>query len=260
MNDKNTGDTATMMRILDLDLDIFVTPINQIHSDSRLSNDEYDVLALEQVHQFMTKSCGLTDSAPIRGRTFEEHDELFDCLKYFIAIGELQTPFELVHVDAHADMGAGQWTPYEYLLTNLMHRQSQDRVDPVKGSSGLNRGTVVLFLAACDWLSKIHYVHHADDGKDFCEVFLEYDNSTDELFFQIPRCSKTQFQKWKPPFNDVLDLRDQWELGKRIPFQISPLGDFCEPGFDFLFLTRSPGFTPPKADVVFESIRKYIQS
>jgi hypothetical protein len=248
-----------MTRILDLDLDIFVTPINQIHSDRRLSDDEYNVLPLDQVHHFLTKCCGLIEQAPTPGKVFEEHDELFGHLKCLIDSGALRPPFELVHVDAHADMGAGQWKPYEYLFTDLMHRQAKDRAEPVKGSGGLNRGTVVLFIVACEWLNKIHYVHHADDGKDFCEAFLEYDVQLDKLFFQIPRCSQNQFQQWKPPFNSILDVRETWELGPRIPFLISPLRDFCEPGFDFVFLTRSPGFTPRKADVVFDEIRKYIQ-
>ena len=244
-----------MVRILDLDLDIFVTPINQIHSARRPSDLDYEVLPIEKVDNFLIERCGLTEKSPTPGRVFEEHDELFDLIKGLVVSGVVSSPFELVHVDAHADLGAGQWKPYEYLLTDLMHREVKDRLDPVRGCEGLNRGTVVLFLAACEWLGKFHYVYHPDDGEDFSELFLDYDLDTEQLFLQIPKCSKESVQQCKPPFFSITDLRNRCELGPRIPFCLTELKDFNEPGFDFVFLTRSPGFTPPKADALFEEIR-----
>ncbi len=247
-----------MVRILDLDLDIFITPINHIHSPGRLSNDDYEVLSIEDVNRFLTEHCGLTEGAPKPGMTIDEHDELFDVIKELVVKGRVSAPFELVHVDAHADLGAGQWKPYEYLLTDLMHRDVEDRLDPMRGCKGLNRGTVVLFLAACGWLDKFHYVYHPDDGEDFSELFLDYDLDTEQLFLQIPRRSKESIQRSKPPLGSVRSLLDRCELGPRIPFCLTELKDFSEPGFDFVFLTRSPGFTPPKADVLFEKIKRFI--
>ena len=189
---------------------------------------------------------------------FEEHDELFDAIKALVASGTISAPFELVHVDAHADLGVGQWKPYEYLLTDLMHREVEERLDPVRGNEGLNRGTVVLFLAACKWIDKFHYVYHPGDGKDFSELFLDYEPETEQLFLQIPKCSKECLEHSKPPYVPVIELSSRCELGTRIPFRLTEQKDFQDPGFDFAFLTRSPGFTPPKADALYEQIARYI--
>lgn len=247
-----------MVRILDLDLDIFVTPINQIHSDGRLNDDEYEVLPVDEVDHFLKEHCGLSEEAPTPGQLFEEHDELFEAIKGLIASGRVSAPFELVHVDAHADLGVGQWKPYEYLLADLMHRKVKDRVDPVRGCEGLNRGTVVLFLAACEWLNKFHYVYHPADGTDFSELFLDYDLNSEQLFLQIPRCSRECIQQAYPPYTSIDSLKSRCKMGPRIPFYLTRLEDFSEPGFDFIFLTRSPGFTPPKADAVYETIKRFI--
>lgn len=247
-----------MARILDLDLDIFVTPINQNHSDGRLNDDEYDILPFDDVDHFLKEHCGLTEESPTPGQLFEEHDELFDAIKGLVAGGRVSAPFELVHVDAHADLGAGQWKPYEYLLTNLMHKEVKDRLDPVRGCEGLNRGTIVLFLAACEWIDKFHYVYHPDDGNDFSELFLDYDCETEQLFLQVPKCSKECLRKSKAPYCSTMTLRSRCELGTRIPFRRTERRSFHEPGFDFVFLTRSPGFTPPKADALHERIARFI--
>ncbi|MEQ9408746.1 MAG: UPF0489 family protein [Fuerstiella sp.] len=247
-----------MTRVLDIDLDVFVTPIHNIHADSRIDDDACNICPETDVKRFLENDCGLSRDNPMPGMIFEEHDEMFNGIKALVETGHLSSPFELVHVDAHADLGAGQWKPYEYLFTDLMHAEPEKRQDPTRGENGLNRGTVLLFLIACEWINKLHYVHHADDGKDFSEVFLEYESATDESFFQIPRCTKQQFDRWKPPFTNVLDLRKEWELGPRISFEVTPLQTFSGPGFDFVFLTRSPGFTPPKADRLFDLISEYI--
>lgn len=250
------------MRILDIDLDAFVTPIKYGPGANcgRLRDEDYEIQSTEQVIEFLEDKCGLSKATPTLGCVFEDHDELFHCLKALIASKQVVPPFELIHVDAHADLGAGGSSKvYEYLLTDVMHKASHDRTSPRCGTNALNAGTFVLFMIACEWLSKFYYVFHPDDGKDFCELFLDYEVDGDQLSLQIPRCDKDDFRKWKPPFTDTLNWRDKYcQLGPAVPFSRSKLKDFQSPGYDMAFLTRSPCFTPPKADALFEVIRSYI--
>lgn len=250
------------MRVLDIDLDIFVTPINHINSSFRLADEEHELTPQAIIDQFIIEKCGLSTTTPTPGAAFEEHDELFDVLKYLINSKQLLAPFELVHVDAHADLGMGQWSPFEYLLTDLMHKPVHERADPLRGHQGLNRGTVTLFIAACEWLSKLHYVHHPDDGEDFRELLLHWDVEKEQLSLQIPTCSQDDMNRIKSsgmPTDRWGRLSNCCSTGRLIPFELSTLDSYAEPGkFDFVFLTRSPGFTPPKADAVFERIRSFI--
>ena len=108
------------MRILDLDLDFFVRPVhNWMPSEERLSESEYTCASPDEVEAFLEQQCGLSKTDRIPGRLCEEHVEAFDTWSEWIAAGTLTTPFEVVHVDAHADMGLGD-SSYIYLLDELL--------------------------------------------------------------------------------------------------------------------------------------------
>ncbi len=248
-----------ILRVLDIDLDIFVSPINDRHSSSRLRDEECELTSDDAIDYFLMHKCGLSSSAPKPGAVFEEHDELFDVLKSLIESNQLADSFELVHVDAHADLGFGQWPPFEYLLTDLMHRPVHERTSPARGPKGLNRGTVLLFIAACEWISKLYYVHHPDDGEDVPTLLLDWSNDSDRCSLHVPRCSMEDINASKLPFLDWNVLSKRCSRGTLIPIESSTIVTYCGPEeFDFVFLTRSPGFTPPKADAVFERIRSLI--
>jgi hypothetical protein len=250
------------VRILDIDLDVFVTPINYVHSSTRLPDEDYAITPKTTIDHFLMQRCGLSSSFPKPGGVFEEHDELFDTLNELVQSKQLKVPFELVHVDAHADLGMGQWCPFEHLLTDLMHRPVHERTIPVRGQNGLNRGTVMLFIAACEWISKFHYVHHPDDGSDFRELLLDWNDETEQISLQIPKCTTDEMDRVTSYGATV----DRWKMlseccipGRLIPFELSTIDSYAGPSdFDFVFLTRSPGFTPCKADAIFEKIRSMI--
>jgi len=250
------------LRVLDIDLDIFVSPINDHHSSTRLRDEKCVLTSDDAIDYFLTHKCGLSSSAPKPGAVFEEHNELFDVLKRLVESNQLADSFELVHVDAHADLGFGQWSPFEYLLTDLMHRPVHERTSPERGPKGLNRGTVLLFIAACEWISKLYYVHHPDDGDDVRELLLDWNDETEQMSLQIPKCTTDEMDRIISYGVTV----DRWEMlseccipGRLIPFERSTIESYTGPSeFDFVFLTRSPGFTPRKADAVFEKIRSMI--
>ena len=248
------------MRVLDLDLDVFVSPIVHVHSAIRPSDADYTVWDAHSVRDFLEVKCGLSNLKPTLGAVFDEHDEIFDFINVQIAHGKMSPPFDLVHVDAHADMGCGQWLPIRYLLTDLMHRNQKDRLSPVRGTNGLNRGTITLFLAAAGWLGSLNYVHHEDDGTDFSELFLDYDIKSGAVYFQVPCCTMTDYQAAIKaiPMPPSQTLISKCSKGTLVPFEVTPISKFGQGGFDVILATRSPGFTPPKADSLFDIIREYI--
>ncbi len=255
------------MRVLDIDLDIFVTPINGIHSNSRLLDDDHSLMLPNEIDNFLLNKCGLSSASPKPGAVFEEHDQMFDAIRELVESNRLVAPFELFHVDAHADLGAGQVTPFEYLLTELMHQPITERTKPQRGNGGLNRGTVLMFVAACEWISKLVYVHHPDDGNDLPTILLDCDEEGEQLYLRMPSCSASVFQKAWKTFSTPPNAKAFWDhleevchFDKRILFERTSIQMCGElPNFDFVFLTRSPGFTPPKADAVFERMQSLIR-
>lgn len=148
------------MRILNLDLDFF---LQQRATDrtgkGRLSAD-YTPWSELQVRDFLTKNCGLSTSARVRGGLVTEHHELFDTWKQLIDAGIIQIPFELTHVDAHADMGMGD-ASCGYIMGELVHHDWALRTTPRRGGhDGLLAGNFLSFAIACRWISSITYVYH----------------------------------------------------------------------------------------------------
>lgn len=92
------------MNVLSLDADFFVSPVARwvtYASEERLS-EPYVTDEREAIDEFLDR-CLLTTSG-IRGVFIRHHDEAFDVLR---AVAPLGAPIDLVHVDAHADLGLG---------------------------------------------------------------------------------------------------------------------------------------------------------
>jgi hypothetical protein len=103
--------------ILDLDLDFFVSPAHHwVNSHKRLPEGQFRSASPESVEEFLERQCGLSKSRKIPGRFCVNHDEAFAIWKTWFEGGVITAPFDVYHVDAHADMGLGDssWT---YLLT-----------------------------------------------------------------------------------------------------------------------------------------------
>ena len=152
------------MRVLDIDLDFFVTPVIHWPPDwERPPSHEYEVWEAEAVLAFLRERCSLTDKWP--GFVTNTHDELFWRWRSAVDFGLLTTPFHVTHVDAHADLGLGD-AGWAYLMTELVHKPPAERVNPRTGEQGLNEGNFLLFALACRWLSDLTYVYGEGGGDD----------------------------------------------------------------------------------------------
>ena len=243
-----------MLRVLDLDLDFFVEGVAHWRTSDgeRLDGEEYPPWNLDQAFLFLKDQCKLDGSLP--GSVVENHGELFWAWKNAIATGLFSPPFDVTHVDAHADLGLGD-SGYVYLMTDLLYREPVERTNPEVGETRLNDGNYLAFAIACRWLSRLSYIYNDEGGGDLMSYHLEgFDRGASNI--QLKAMRKSEIDR----LHGLLAARtgeikvDRHE--PLVPFHHGSWRDFqAEHPFDAICLARSPGFTPPAADAVFDAIR-----
>lgn len=244
------------MRVLDIDLDFFVDPIAYWRSDygARLSDKEYSVWEVKELENFLENKCKLSKTHKVKGTIVKHHHDAFYYLRDLIQKNELKVPFEIVHIDAHADLGLGD-SGYIYVMTKLLHRPVEKRMNPKRGREGLTAGNYLVFLVACRWVSKIVFVRHPKADDDFNWIhFKDFDVSSNII--QLKKCSPDAIEQLL--YRETTKLIYQ-DLEPEVPIEIVSLTDYvnCEP-FDYVVVSRSPGYTPPKADKLLDVIKEYI--
>lgn len=248
------------MRILDLDLDFFVTPIHHWQaSEERLSSSEYLCANAAEVEEFLEEQCGLSKSHRIPGRFIEEHDAAYDTWRDWIAAGSLMVPFEVVHVDAHADMGLGD-SSYIYLLEELLALPIEQRRNPRRGTDALNPGSYLPFAIANHWLSSLTYVYPPDVDVDEDGV----PNDIHPYLFRggTLKGQPIQLPHYPPGYFHAMSMSGEqhsepihWEPPVASAYISSD--SFSSSGFTHMVLARSPGYTPATADALIPVIEQY---
>ena len=112
------------MKVLDLDMDYFMKSVATFINESepeRLPEEDYgdSVWSEQEVRNFLEGNLGLSKQNRIRGRVVAGHNESLFFWRELIEKGDLSTPFDVIHVDSHADLGLGysSWTHIlDYLL------------------------------------------------------------------------------------------------------------------------------------------------
>lgn len=99
------------MKVLDLDMDYFMTEIahTPFSCTERLEEDFYSesVWKAEKVRSFLEDNLGLSQKHKIPGRIVSGHNEALFFWEELINGKKLSDPFDVVHVDSHADLGLG---------------------------------------------------------------------------------------------------------------------------------------------------------
>jgi hypothetical protein len=148
-----------------LDLDFFLDAIahDQSSRGARLSETEFKPWAGVRVREFLEKNCGLSTQRRIPGRYISHHHEAFHWWRDLIRDGKLIRPFEVVHVDAHADLGSDTFGFSQvYVGFDLLHQPLEQREVPEEGGTKMNAGNYLLVAIACRWLNKLVYVMHRE--------------------------------------------------------------------------------------------------
>ncbi|NRF89864.1 UPF0489 family protein [Paenibacillus frigoriresistens] len=245
------------MKILDIDLDFFLDEIALHRSDfgQRLENDEYIPWKGEDVDAFLRERCGLTKNKKIKGRIINHHHEAFFFWRELIESGDLNVPFSVTHIDAHADLGLGDGS-WHYLMTEFLHLDVNDRRYPEKYNekdlSKLNFGNYLAYSIACQWLSSLTYVTHPRWRNDLPWTILK-DFSDHSKAIQL--------KKYELGIKlDVMNM-DKYtpvQLEPEVPLKIIQCSEYIDDGnFDFILLCKSPGYTPKTSDKLIPIISEY---
>ena len=254
--DFNSYFNSNMQVILDIDLDFFLDKIFYCETEprGRLANGDYAVEPIRSAKAFLKESCGLSEKNPIPGYVCIHHKEVFLKWHSMINQGLLKPPFEVFHIDAHADLGFGDKSCL-YIMEELLHKPALNRFPKLNGEGRLDNGNFLAFAAACQWLSKVTYVTHPKWDDDIQWVHMK-DFSKDSGFLQLKKMPRHFAHKLKDP-QEIKKL--PFEPDPLIPFEIIPRDQFSlNKKIDFAFLSQSPPYTPRSADKLFHQLQAII--
>ena len=265
------------MKILDLDMDYFIKKIATFISEyesKRLPDDEYKeyVWSETEVRNFIENNLGLSKEKKIRGRVVAGHNEALFYWKELIERQQLSTPFEVIHVDSHADLGLG-YSSWTHIMKNVLEYPVEERPVHVAYKDTNNRlrqegiGDYLLFALSYRWISKLVYCGNPAGKpndylwfilKDFKErpIWKEPVQNTIQLLYnpnkEYPSIHHSDYERIKY-INECIKEPE-------VPFLIIPTVEDVQfdGSFDFAVLAQSPNYTPASADFIIDIFREYI--
>jgi hypothetical protein len=156
---------------LNLDLDAFLTDVaHWVSGDERRDADFYKPWSETELRAFLEKQCHLTPLRRIPGRFVVHHDGAFDYWKELVE--KHRTQIDLIHVDAHADLGLGD-ASWFHIVSELLHLPPDQRGNPPRGSRYLNAGSYIAYALAARWIASMTYVYHPEAGDDLPSIYFE---------------------------------------------------------------------------------------
>ena len=269
------------MKVLDLDMDYFVKLVATDIVDSetnRLSEAEYGSCVWDEreIRDFLENNLGLSKERRIKGRVVSGHNEALFYWKELIEKQLLSKPFEVIHVDSHADLGVG-YTSWIYILNELLKYPVEERINhavyfekKTQKMKGESIGDYLLYAVAYRWVSQIFYCgnpnrtcndYRSEILKDFNEIPV-----SDKPVQQIIQLIHNPKQEFPVRFDfDPLGVEKKMfimnsDKEPEVPFSIIPnIEDVRFDGdFDFAVLAQSPNYTPASADFIMDIFRDYI--
>ena len=265
------------MKVLDLDMDYFMESVAAFipsNCTDRLEEEYYgkSVWSEERVRSFLENNLGLSKNKKIEGRIVEGHNEALFFWEELIATGRLLDPFEVIHVDSHADLGLG-FTSYEFLQGAMLTLpiDSRRKVRDYPSSDGQNKlidiGDYLLWGIAYRMISRLTYCANPNGEKnDYCWQTLK--DFHEEMIFDQPVTNYIQLKYNKdmefPYFNSDNFYKKQYLEGAikdpEVEFTIIPtIEDVKYQGdFDYVVMAQSPNYTPKRADYIMDVFREYI--
>lgn len=254
------------MIILDIDMDYFLKEIPIMISENstdRVSDESYQVWSKEEVIEFLESRLGLSKETKIKGRIVTHHNEALYYWRGLIQADKLSVPFEVIHIDSHADLGLGypSWT---FILDSLLTLPVEERFKIERYGEIFDKyyepriGDYLLFALAFRWITKLTYVCNPIDlGNDYVWMILkdgiEPNNKIQllhnknikaiDISSNTKKYYATAIREPEVDFDIVRNIEDVRYNGK----------------FDYLTFCISPNYTPASADFIIELIKEYIE-
>ena len=266
------------MKVLDLDMDYFLecdpTSIGESQT-CRLPEQDYGhkVWDSTRVRLFFEKNLGLSKSNKIKGLIIVGHNESIPFWEELIKKGNLIAPFEVIHVDSHADLGLG-YSSWEYILNTLLQYPVKSRpkynkyIDCFGKMNQEGIGDYLLFAIAYRWISKLTYCANPNgDKNDYLWCILK-DFHENEIWddpvenpIQLIHNPNMAFLGRNASDDDKKKYLDAGIKEPEVPMTIIPtVKDVQFSGdFDFALLAQSPNYTPASADFIMDIFREYIE-
>lgn len=254
------------MRVLDLDLDFFQEDVCIYRSDygERVDSNYTTAWNKERFVNYLENKLGLKKETKIKGRIFSHHQEAFYFWRELILERFLEVPFDVVHIDAHADLGFGDGS-FDYLTTEYMYLDYESKIYPERlvckkyGKQQFSFSNYLIFAVACGWINSIDYILHYKNYKGIDLPrghFKNYDIDTDLL--QLKRYK--QFEELGIGYYRKLEDIEIIDIGKEIEFKCyKDNKGYYDKNFDFISLSISPGYTVQEADELIEVLKDYIE-
>lgn len=105
----------------------------------------------------------------------------------------LKPPFEVVHVDGHADLGMGD-SSYVYLQEEWIYESDKMKIPDQGGWHGLGSGNYLAFAIVNGWISSVTYVSHEDEPDDVNRMLFK-DWNVGSGFIQMKKVHRGDFQR-----------------------------------------------------------------
>jgi len=235
------------MWILDLDLDFFLNACCPLALYGQRPNSSCaKPWEPEAVEAFLERNLGLRKDRPIPGIVTETHDGALAFWKARMEAGALNTPFSVVHVDAHADLGIGKPGP-GFVLNNVLGIPPKDRdaFDRYYAQKQLDEANYLLFALAFRWIDALTLVR-APFSKPDLPSFCVPDGDG-FLPIRLESFVSKLFEKQYGPEPEVLlnVYRDPFAYRAAEPFA-------C------MNLAISPRYAPKEADALVPVIAQYM--
>jgi hypothetical protein len=247
------------MRILDIDMDFFLDNIANFRNfdGERLSDLDYKPWNVEAVINYLENNCGLNKSNKVQGAIFAEHVGVFHVLRKLIDKKLVHIPFEIVHIDAHADLGLGD-SAWHYIYSTLLSFKKEERLKAIidnlkRNESGkVSSGNYLLYMIALEWISNLTYIpHYSEPGDDYPQLIMkEFDDNSSII--------QLKNYKYNISFDEL--KRKEFEPQYEVPFQI--VREHMElknnNPFNYVFFSQSISYTPAGADILLNVFKEYI--
>jgi hypothetical protein len=242
---------------LNLDLDAFLDRVaHWVSGDERREAESYNPWSEAEVRAFLEKQCHLTTSRRVPGRFVVHHDRAFDYWKELVA--RYQKQIDLIHVDAHADLGLGD-ASWVHIVSEHLRLAPDKRGDPPRGSRFLNLGSYVAYALAARWLASMTYVYHVKAGDDLPTIYFENNEIGPRNRIQLkaydPGVIARNTSRMEMPRPDEASA-----LEPPVPFTKVAIPYFrANKLFQYALLCQSPGYTLAAADALIPIFGEYIE-
>lgn len=246
------------MRFLDIDLDAFLDNVKHwVEPEAgRLDDKDFTPWKEERLREFLETQCGLSHATPIDGWFVEHHDTAFHIMLDLVEGGS--GPLEVVHIDAHADLGFGDSSWVD--IINRVARPLPNRRNPSVGHGGLNPGSWLAYALAAELVSELVYVYPDGWGADLHPLYFpDRDMASGQLLMKAFTRGGLPMMGTVLDYDRLCDLKPDVTLPP-VPFSMVTLDDYkTTSSFDVGLLCHSPNFTPAASDRLIPIIGEYLR-